>query len=93
MCSQVCNLRQFSITLTYHIRKVQVKALDGADVERQAPATVPPERTVQEGGWTSEFVWTGAGYLASTEIRPPNSLARGALTFFPSQKVGLGPYS
>jgi hypothetical protein len=39
------------------------------------PRESDPEPTVQEDGWASEFVWTGAGYLASIEIRPPDILA------------------
>ena len=49
------------------------------------------ESIVQEAGWTSGFVWTRAGYLASSGTRPPDSLVRSALKFFNPPKVGVKP--
>jgi len=38
-----------------------------------------PEPTVQEAGWASELVWTGAENLAPTGIRFPDHSARSEL--------------
>ena len=52
----------------------------GVGGQRHAPATFTPVKDlvpiVQEVGWVSEPVWTGAENLASTEIRSLDRPAR-----------------
>ena len=55
------------------------------------PRERDPVSIVQEAGWALGLVWKGAGNLASSGIGSPDRPARSSLTFFHSQKVGLGP--
>jgi len=54
--------------------------LDGVGGQRHAPADFTPGKytvpIVQEGGWASGPVWTGAENLAPTRIRSPDRPAR-----------------
>ena len=55
-------------------------ALDGVGGQRHALAVLTPEKdpvpTVQEVGWATGPVWTGAENLAHTGIRLPDHPAR-----------------
>ena len=44
--------------------------------QRHAPAGKDPVPIVQEAGWASESVWTGAVNFAPTGIRSPDRPAR-----------------
>ena len=49
-----------------------------------------PERIVQEAGWASRPVWTGAEHLAPTGIRSPDRPARSESLYLLSYR---GPLS
>ena len=55
-------------------------ALEGVWGQRHAPATLTPRKDpvpiVQEAGWASGLIWTGAENLTPTGIRSPDRPAR-----------------
>ena len=58
----------------------------GLESQQHAPAALPsgkhPVPIVQEAGWASGPVWTGAENLASTGIRSPDRPARGESVYY-----------
>ena len=55
----------------------------GVGGQRHAPTALPPGKDpvpiLQEAGWASGPVWTGAENLAPTGIRSPDPPVRGAV--------------